>query len=112
MKQWTANDDAALIQAWHRGDTCAAIGEQLECFGWEAWHRVQRLRRAGAELPPRKPRWTPERRQALADARCAGRSLRELEADFEITRGTLTSQLRTLRRLGYDLGDRPEAADR
>lgn len=104
--RWTPEKEAQLTQAWERGDTLATIAVALGCPAWDAWQRVQRLRACGAPLQTRRPRWTDERRKALADARRAGRSLRELEAEFEITRGTLTSQLRTLRRLGYDIGER------
>lgn len=102
---WTPERDAQLVDAWVKGETLETIGARLGCPGWEAWERVQRLRASGEPLPQRRPRWTHERRKALARARRDGRSLRELEAEFEITRGTLTSQLRTLRRLGYDLGE-------
>lgn len=69
----------------------------------QTWVRIDVLRRDGAELPPRRPRWTNAQRDLLAQCRRNGYSLRELEIEFERTRGTITSQLRTLRRLGYDL---------
>lgn len=103
-RQWTARQDEQLIAAYRAGETLQAIAEGLGCEAFHVWDRVGALRRQGHELPVRKPRRTPERRELLARRRREGYTLRQLEVEFERTRGSITSQLRTLARLGYDLG--------
>jgi DNA-binding MarR family transcriptional regulator len=47
-----------------------------------------------------------KRRNLLAQRYRDGVTLRDLEREFERTRGTITAQLRALRRAGHDLADR------
>jgi transposase len=96
-------DDAQLIALYEAQYTFREIGEQLGCGLGAAHARIVELRESGMDLPARMPRWTDERRRQFARMRREGRSLNELEIEFERTRGTITSQLRTLRRLGYDV---------
>lgn len=98
-----AIDDAQLVALYMSGCTFMEISEQLGCSLARAHDRIAQLRAGGMDLPPRKPRWTKERRSDLARMRRQGVSLNDLEIEFERSRGTITSQLRTLRRLGYDV---------
>lgn len=97
---WTARADRDLLQGYAAGRTVATLAAALGRTPHETNHRIAILSRRGVELPPRRPRWSEERRAALARRRHEGATLRELEREFEITRGTLTSQLRRLRREG------------
>lgn len=100
---WSEDLDAQLRELYEESLPVREIAERLALADRLVWTRVQRLRLDGADLPPRRPRWTDTERERLAERRRQGRSLRELEIEFERTRGTITSQLRTLRRLGYDV---------
>lgn len=102
---WTEQEDAQLTAGYEQGSTYAELAEQLDRPPSAIATRIENLRRRGKPLAPRRPRWTDERRRKLAKRRRDGATLRQLEHEFSITRGTLTSQLRTLRRLGHDLGE-------
>jgi transposase len=111
-REWAPSEDEQLQAAYREGVVLREIAATLGLDIHHVFTRVVILRREGADLPPRRPRWSTEQRRLLAKMRAAGSSLRELEMEFERTRGTITSQLRTLRRLGYDLGDDQGAAAR
>ena len=104
LRVWTPAADQVLIAAHQRGATLQAIADEVGdgCTLSHAKSRVAALQRAGV-LEARKPRWTASKRDRLAQLKRDGHSLRELEQEFAVTRGTITRQLATLRRLGYDL---------
>lgn len=97
---WTPQDDPRLIELYGRGVTLAAIGRDLGRPLWAVHARVEYLRGLGHTLEPRKPRWGATRRSLLAARRRDGATLRQLEREFAITRGTLTYHLRVLKREG------------
>ncbi|MFN7134794.1 MAG: hypothetical protein ACK4N5_22130 [Myxococcales bacterium] len=100
---WSSERDRRLVELYGDGRTLLQIADELATTGGAVASRVEVLRGRGEDLAPRKPRWTQERRQALARRRFVeGATLRQLEREFERTRGTITSQLRRLRTLGYD----------
>ena len=101
--RWSDELDERLISGYRAGLTLLEIAGDLSRPPGAVASRVEVLRGRGVSLAPRKPRWTEEHRQALARRRFVeGASLRQLEREFERTRGTITSQLRRLRALGYD----------
>lgn len=106
-RSWSLADDARLEELYRDDRTLREIADELGVAIHQVWSRISALRARGVELPPRRPRWTAERRELLARCRREGYSLREPEMEFERTRGTITSQLRTLRRLGYDVSKPP-----
>lgn len=100
---WSPEQDERLVTGYTAGHPLRELASQTQRPAHQVNTRVGSLRRSGADLPPRKPRWTDEDRGRLARLYREGTSLRQLEHEFGKTRGTITSQLRTLRRLGYDL---------
>lgn len=102
MAVWDERQDSRLIELYASGATFEVMADELGRAISGIHQRLERLRAAGADLPPRKPRWTERRRALLARRRAEGATLRQLEREFGITRGTLTYQLRVLRRLGLD----------
>lgn len=101
-RRWTPEEDAQLIAGDQQGVTYAQLARRLGRSPSAIAERAAILRRRDdPPLKARRPRWTDERRRQLAQRRIEGASLRELEREFAIKRGTLTSQLRTLQRLGY-----------
>jgi transposase-like protein len=101
-RRWTPEEDARLIAGDEKGATYAQLAQRLRRSPSAIAERAAILRRRDdPPLTARRPRWTDERRRELARRRTEGASLRELEHEFGVTRGTLTAQLRTLRRLGY-----------
>ncbi len=111
-RAWTPEEDEQLTAAYREGLVLREIAAALGLGVHHVFTRIEVLRRQGADLPPRRQRWTHEQRSLLAELRASGYSLRELELEFERTRGTITRQLCTVRKLGYDLGDDKGAADR
>lgn len=101
--RWSDVDDKRLVDGYQAGRTLLELAGELERTIAAVSSRVDVLRGRGVDLPPRMPRWTEERRQLLARRRFVeGATLKQLEREFERTRGTITSQLRRLRALGYD----------
>lgn len=100
---WTPSLDTRLATAYRGEDTLDVIAEDLGVTVAQVMRRLDTLRARGEDIPQRKPRWTDTRREHLARRYQEGISLNQLEVEFERTRGTITYQLRTLRRLGYDL---------
>ncbi len=109
FESWTETADVTLTEAYATELPVREISRTVQRPPHQVHTRVAALRREGADLPPRKPRWTDAERERLAKLRRQGASLRELEREFGKTRGTITSQLRTLRRLGYDLTGETDA---
>lgn len=100
---WSPEQDARLASNYTAGFPLRELALNAQRPVHQVDTRVGSLRRDGADLPPRKPRWTEEDRVRLARLYREGTSLKQLEHEFGKTRGTITSQRRTLRRLGYDL---------
>lgn len=100
---WTPSLDTRLAAAYRGEATLDVVANDLGVTVAQAMRRLDTLRALGEEVPQRKPRWTDARREHLAGRYREGVSLNQLEVEFERTRGTITYQLRTLRRLGYDL---------
>lgn len=100
---WTEQDEGHLVAVYRRGDTLAEISEALGRSVAVIDRKVAQLRAGGEDLQQRRPRWTDERRQALA-ARCReGAGARTIARELGVDRGTIRSQIATLRRLGYDI---------
>lgn len=100
---WSPIEDAKLVSLFEAGDTHAEIASALDRSPGQVAGRLDVLRRQGASIGVRKPRWTGAQRERLAAMYRGGTTLRALEQEFGRSRGTITSQLRTLRSLGYDL---------
>lgn len=109
---WTPQLDEQLVAGYETGAPVRELAEQVDRRHYQVNARVKTLRHSGVDLPPRKPRWTDEDRGRLAHLYREGTSLTQLEHEFGKTRGTITSQLRTLRRLGYDLRRDQEPTER
>lgn len=102
-RPWSGGEDEQLIAAYRRGVTLQATADQLDRPLHQIDTRIRLLRRAGHDLPLRRPRWTAEQRKLLAERRRAGASLRELELEFGKTRGTINRQIASLRAKGHDV---------
>ncbi len=100
---WTPSLDIRLAAAYRGEYTLDVIAQDLGFTVAQVMRRLDTLRVRGEDISQRKPRWTDARREHLARRYREGISLNQLEVEFERTRGTITYQLRTLRRLGYDL---------
>ncbi len=103
VRTWSPSLDTRLATAYRGEHTLDVIAEDLGVTVAQVMRRLDTLRVRGEDIPQRKPRWTDARREHLARRYREGISLNQLEVEFERTRGTITYQLRTLRRLGYDL---------
>jgi hypothetical protein len=98
---WSASADRALRAAYAAGYTYAVIGREVDRTAGQVAQRIDALQRHETNaLIPRKPRWTAARREHLARRRNEGATLRQLEREFGIARGTLTYQLRQARSQG------------
>lgn len=106
VRRWSVADDAMLADALRRREADARIAEQLGRTVSAVRARSELLRKRGDALASRRPRWTEHRRDALASKRRAGASIRELAEEFERDRRTIRRQIRLIRELGYDVGDR------
>lgn len=105
-RRWSAADDALLAAALRRHDSDASIAAQLGRTLGAVRARSELLRKRGDTLARRRPRWSEHRRDALASRRREGASVRELAEEFERDPGTIRRQIRLLRELGYNVGDR------
>ena len=100
---WDPSNDEQFQASYRAGATLEELRTQFGVSRHVIEQRIRTLREDGADLPERKPRWTEEQRKRLAKRYRQGASLSQLEREFGRTRGTITSQLRTLRRLGYGI---------
>lgn len=100
---WTPDSDDRIRHGYLAGATLAELARTVGRSLHAVQTRINQLAATSPELAPRKPRWTDAERQRLARRYREGASLSQLEREFGKTRGTITSQLRTCRRLGMNL---------
>lgn len=97
---WTAEIDELVITGYCDGRTLEQLAADVDRTAGAVFDRLERLREGGADLPPRKPRWTAAERERLADRYREGATYRQLTIEFGRTHGTISRQLRQLRDAG------------
>lgn len=97
---WSADELKEIRAQYAAGATYQAIADTIGRTPSQIVDCVRSLQAHDPALASRKPRWSTIRRQRLAKRRNEGATLRQLEIEFRITRGTLTYQLRRARSLG------------
>lgn len=114
---WTAQDDARLLDLRGQRLSRAAIAARMGVSTSAVSRRIDRLRKAGIDVPaaargPLNPRrfWTPERDRLLLRLSASPMSTQAIADEIGTTRPGVEGRLTKLRRAGVPLPDRRATA--